>query len=317
MQGILINKNGTEYELEALTSWDICHGLGEPCDYFEVTALYDPDMLPVLYDAVRFRAENDGDTVFYGVVDEYIISIDEKGGTVTVNGRSLAALLMDNELPKCTHYTLSRSALLSSYVTPFGVTDAAPCPTLPSLLLFPVRDGDSAWSVLKRWCLKAAHTLPRFSKTGTLLMTGAAGTTKTLNADTQATAIRYRDERYGVLSKITVKNRVNDASYTVTNSALIARGGRCERYMYTDIFDNTISDPSQLGDHYNGEYQIERSKQGKHCIEVTVPELFFCFPGDTVRFTSTVLGVSGSYPVSSTHCWADSLGAGTVITLEV
>ena len=115
MQGYLIDKNGTEYELPELLSWDICHGLGEPCDYFEVTVLYDTEMLTELYNAVRFRAKNGNDTVFYGVVDEYIINIDESGSAVSINGRSLAALLMDNELPKCTHYSLSRDTLLSNY----------------------------------------------------------------------------------------------------------------------------------------------------------------------------------------------------------
>lgn len=316
MQGYLIDKNGTEYELPELLSWDICHGLGEPCDYFEVTVLYDTEMLTELYNAVRFRAKNGNDTVFYGVVDEYIINIDESGSAVSINGRSLAALLMDNELPKCTHYSLSRDTLLSNYVTPFGVTDTAPC-TLPALLLFPVKEGDSAWSVLKRYCLKAAHTMPRFTRAGKLLMADTAGLTLTLNADTQASAVKCRDERYGVISEITVRNRVNNASYTVTNDALIARGGRCRRYIYTDTFENAVSEMSQINNHQSGEYQIEKSKLGKHCIEVTVPQQFFCFPGDTVNFSSTALGMSGSYKVSSTHCWADSYGAGTVIRLEV
>ena len=77
MKGYLIDKDGTQYQLPELLSWDVCHGTGEPCDYFEVKTLYTAALLPKLGDAVRFKGTNDGATVFYGVVDEYQVSIDE------------------------------------------------------------------------------------------------------------------------------------------------------------------------------------------------------------------------------------------------
>lgn len=103
MKGYLLDKNGNESALPELLSWDVCHGTGEPCDYFEVKTVYSSAFLPKLAAASRFKGVSEGKTVFYGVVDEYQISIDEKGSTVSINGRSLAALLMDNEVQKtCT-----------------------------------------------------------------------------------------------------------------------------------------------------------------------------------------------------------------------
>ena len=51
----------------------------------------------MLYGAVRFRGEYGGKTVFFGVVDEYEITADESGLLAVVRGRSLEALLLDNE----------------------------------------------------------------------------------------------------------------------------------------------------------------------------------------------------------------------------
>ena len=55
--------------------------------------------LPKLQSACRFRAVHNNAVVFKGIIDEYSISIDEKGSVVTLSGRSDAALLLDNELP--------------------------------------------------------------------------------------------------------------------------------------------------------------------------------------------------------------------------
>lgn len=316
MRAYLIDKNSNEYELNKLLSWDICHGTGESCDYFEISALFDSTMLTYLENAVRFRAENGNDTVFYGVVDEYVVSMDEKGATVTVNGRSLAALLMDNEVTKATYFTMTNASLIQNYVTPYGIDSVAAC-TLPQQLMFPVRAGDSAWSVLKRFCLRSGHVCPRFSKEGILLLAETAGSTVSLDADSLAYAVKYRDKRYGIISQITVTNRASGGSYTLTNDDFILRGGSCRRYLYTEKLENVISNPSDIGERFTGEYQIRCSQAGKHCIELSVPGQFFCFAGDTVNFRSTALGITGNYKVSATHCWADSLSAGTLITLEV
>ena len=51
----------------------------------------------VLADAVRFTAEQDGEVVFTGVVDEAECGWDSGGGRLELSGRGMAALLLDNE----------------------------------------------------------------------------------------------------------------------------------------------------------------------------------------------------------------------------
>ena len=48
MKGYLIDKNGALTLLPEFLSWDVCHGMGEPCDWFEVSFIYYSAQLPKL-----------------------------------------------------------------------------------------------------------------------------------------------------------------------------------------------------------------------------------------------------------------------------
>lgn len=51
MKGYLIDKNGALTLLPEFLSWDVCHGMGEPCDWFEVSFIYYSAQLPKLQSA--------------------------------------------------------------------------------------------------------------------------------------------------------------------------------------------------------------------------------------------------------------------------
>ena len=310
MTGYIISSSGAETELPPFLSWDVCHGLGEPCDWFEVSFIYYSHQLSKLQSACRFRAEHNGATVFTGVVDEYSISIDEHGSVVTISGRSPAALLLDNELPAASYATLSSESLISSFITPYGIGQvvSGAAKTLGS---FSVSTGESAWSAVKRFSRYAWGTTPFFTPEGVLILNGRQGSNITVDADKDAHAVKLRDERYGIISDVCVKNRVTGASYTVRNEDFIARGGKSHREL--TVPKTTGADAAR----YTAEYQIAESVRGRHLIELTLTKQFACFPGDIIELSSTALGVSGSYRVSASHCWADSFSAGTIVTLEV
>ena len=310
MTGYIISSSGAETELPPFLSWDVCHGLGEPCDWFEVSFIYYSHQLSKLQSACRFRAEHNGATVFTGVVDEYSISIDEHGSVVTISGRSPAALLLDNELPAASYAALSSESLISSFITPYGISQvvSGAAKTLGS---FSVSTGESAWSAVKRFSRYAWGTTPFFTPEGVLILNGRQGSNITVDADKDAHAVKLRDERYGIISDVCVKNRVTGASYTVRNEDFIARGGKSHREL--TVPKTTGADAAR----YTAEYQIAESVRGRHLIELTLTKQFACFPGDIIELSSTALGVSGSYRVSASHCWADSFSAGTIVTLEV
>ena len=171
MKGYLIDKNGALTLLPEFLSWDVCHGMGEPCDWFEVSFIYYSAQLPKLQSACRFRAVHNNAVVFKGIIDEYSISIDEKGSVVTLSGRSDAALLLDNELPAQEYAQLSNTAAVSAFARAFGISSVV-SGSAKTLNSFSVRTGESAWSALKRFCRYAWGTVPYFTKSGTLVLNG-------------------------------------------------------------------------------------------------------------------------------------------------
>ena len=132
-----------------------------------------------------------------------------------------------------------------------------------------------------------------------------------MDASKDAASVSLCDEHYGIISDISIRNRVTGASYTVSNESFTAFGGKCHREM--TVPKTTGADAAR----YTAEYQIAESKRGKKCAKLTLTKQFACFPGDRVQLTAAKLGVSGTFTVISSHCWADSLSAGTIVTLEV
>ena len=311
MTGRFYNSDGSAWQITNFISFDICHGLGEPCDYYEVSFPYEKDMLSKLSRAYRFVAVHGEDNVFRGVVDEYTISIDEDGGEVVcVSGRSLAALLLDNEAEAASYGTLTLDTVIANHVTPWGIGTIIK-KNMPPLYEFTVNSGDSQWSVLKRYCRYSCGVQPRFSPNGVLILNDESGSYVNLN-DTDITGgIRYRETRYGNISEVLVKNRVSGASYVVENSDFKSRGGSARRVINvprTSGYDSM---------RYTGEYQIAEASRGKRYLLIDVPVLFAAFPADRATVSSTALGLHGTYTVSETHCYANASGYGTEISLEV
>ena len=309
MTGYLTTYDNETWRLPVLLSWDVSHGLGEPCDAFEVSFLFKYDMLRMLYGAVRFRGEYGGKTVFFGVVDEYEITADESGLLAVVRGRSLQALLLDNECEAAEYAGAGLDFILQRHVYPWGIKNVktGKMPALPS---FTVRSGESQWGVLREFCWFSAGIEPRFSRDGVLLINGEAGAHISVGTGTAVTAAVIRDSRYGVISEVLVKNKARGSAETVKNAAYLARGARCRR---------VLAVPRRIGGdamRYTAQYQIEESERGKRTVELTLPAQFAAFAGDRVSLTAPAVGLSGDYRVYESRCWADENGAGTALTLE-
>ena len=309
MTGYFISNAGRKWQLPELLSWDVCHGSGEPCDYFELSFLYDADMLEMLDSATRFRGIFAGETVFYGVVDEYRVCIDLNGAVATVSGRSLAALLLDNEAPAADYACLSLGTVLGTHVRSCGVTDIRAC-DMPPLSSFTVSSGESEWSVLKRFCTYSAGIFPRFSKDGVLVLADESGKHLDIDDTVPLTKLVRSYDRDGIISEIEVKNKSSFTSCTVRNVNYVNPNGCGKRIL--NVPRSTGADAMR----YTGEYQIAQSMKGRDYIELTLPELFAAFPADTVTLINGSLGISRTLTVTQTRCWADPDGAGTVIRLE-
>lgn len=306
MTGYLTDKAGICRRLPPLLDWDVTHGLGEPSDCFSVRFLYSPDMAEALGGAFRFRAEHEGTTVFTGVVDEYEITADEAGMTAAVNGRGLAALLMDNEAEAAEYYGAVLDFILVRHVAPYGITDIRK-KAMAAAAVFRVTSGESNWKVLREFCRFCGGVLPRFSKEGVLLLDGSAGDSYMISPQTAITAQTFRDTRCGVVSEVLVKN--GGTAVTVENAAFKAAGGSARRVV--NVPRNTGYDAMR----YTGAWQIAQSEQNAKVCGITLPEPFAAFAGDRVTLRAGHLGISGEFTVSESRTRAGGSGAQTTLKL--
>lgn len=308
MTGYLICSDGETYRLPVLTEWRLSYGLGEPCDAFSVQCLYEPDMLRCLGRAYRFRGEEQGKTVFYGVVDEFEISAGEQGRRAAISGRGMGALLLDNECEAVEYSAATIDTVLSRYAAPYGIVCGGKG-SFPPVSGYTVSSGESAWKALKGFTMQSAGITPRFDRYGRLLLTEPEGGRLVIDDGTAACELKYRETRYGVISQVLVKNKTAGISVTVENSEFKNNGGMCRRVM--NVSRGTGSGAMK----YTGKYQIDKSMVGRIQCSLTLPELFAAWPGDRAALKLAALGISGDFTVSGTEVWADAVSAGTELTL--
>ena len=309
MTGFVTTCDGTVYALPVLLAWELRYTGGEPCDSFSVKCPYETAMAEVLRCANRFRAlEDDGQTAFYGVIDEVEAVCDEKGSYLEIAGRGMAALLMDNEAEAVTYQRASTAEILRRHVTPYGITCLAydevyaPCK---------VANGSSEWKALNDFTRLCSGFAPYFERDGKLLLTKKREFPRViLDGNLPVTSLRYRDKRYGVLSEALVVDKSTRMKQTVKNTDFYARGGRCRRIFYAPARSGTQAM------RYTGAYQIERSADNAETLEVTVAARFDAKPETVVSVSESKLGVTGEFRVKETVRRFGEAGETTILTLQ-
>ena len=308
VEAFLFDFNGDGYALPVLLSWNFSYGFGLPCDAFEISFIYDPTMLDMLVRANRLRAVFEGETVFFGVVDEFEVSANERGLTATVRGRGLGALLLDNEVEAAEYFSISLDMILDKYVHPLGIREIRKNVSPPTQSMV-IRSGASVWRVLEDFLWFGSGVRPRFDKVGTLLLGNEEGKRLVIDRKTALSSMVYRNKRHGVISHVLVKNRVAGTTNLVENTELLNRGGRAGRVINVPRW--TMFDAMRS----TGEYQIERSKDDEFRVSLSFPSLFHVFPGDAIELSASPLGLYGVYLVTGAQCFANADRAGTNVTL--
>lgn len=309
MDCYLTSYRGETWFMPQVLSWDLEHGSGSPCDAFEVSFLYEKDMQEMLAAATRFHAMHEGGVVFRGVVDEYEIRASSGGLIVTVCGRGLAALLLDNEAEAAEYYNPGTAFILDRHVYPWGVEQVRTGEEIRTGL-FSVSGGSSQWRVLENFFWFCGGVRPRFSKEGVLLLDGSAGDTLYIDGSTAVAEQVFTGTRCGVISEVLVKHRSGGAESLVENKAFKARGGACRRVVYMP----RKTDYSAM--RHTGQYQILRSQVESRLCRLTLPKLFAAFPGDRVILADSPAGIQGHFTVCRSRCWANGKDAGTVLEME-
>ena len=157
MTGRVETAGGKVYELPALLEWRLRRTGGVPCDSFRVKCLYSAEMGEVLKAACRFAATENGVTRFRGVIDEWSAVCGAEGTVLTVEGRGMAALLLDNEAEAVTYQRAALSEILKDHAAACGVT-WEPRGEVYGTGEYAVASGSSRWKAIEGFARRCGLT---------------------------------------------------------------------------------------------------------------------------------------------------------------
>ena len=310
MTGELTCWDGRRIALPDVTGWKFQYGMGTPCDSFLLTCLWEPEGEDPLAEAVTFTAAEDGETVFTGVVDECERGWNGRGGFLTVSGRSMAARLLDNEALGMEYQVATWQDILRDHVTPYGVNCLSGGERLPAVPGFVVETGSSEWQVVYQFCRYYGGVTPRFDRQGRLDVGPWPETAGLcLGAGAAVTALTLRDQRYGVLSQVLVRDRYSGSVQTEENESFAASGGRARRVL-------TMPGRSTYqAMRYSGEYQLTRAREELRRLELELPGSFLAWPGELVEVDLPRGTGRGVWRVAEMTCGLDEQGRYTRLSL--
>lgn len=302
--------DGGTYELPALLNWEIDLTASVPCDSMTAVCLYSPDMAEVLPRAVRFTARQDGAAMLRGVVDAYEITLSRQGLLASLEGRGMAALLLDNESEALSYERALLSEILENHVAPYGIRVEKKQDVSGSG--YAVSSGSSQWKALQGFTRRFGGFDPYFTREGVLVSAPLWGSGRTLEIGGGAPllSLRKREQRYGVISEMLIQDKSQHISHRVPNQKFIDAGGRRRHVLYMPR--------STAGDRrYTGEYQIAQSALEQVEITAELPRPFAAMPGDRVKLSLERLALSGQYEVVRSRSRMDGGGERTELTLSV
>jgi hypothetical protein len=299
--------DGAVCRLPTLIRWEFELTGGIPCDSMSAVCLYDGGMAEVLPRATRFLALEDGRTVLRGVVDAYEISLSEQGLLVSVEGRGMAALLLDNESEAVSYERADLDTILQNHAAPYLSVDRRRAVSGGG---YTVPAGASQWRAIRDFTHRYGGFEPCFTREGALVAAPLWGSGRTLTVDDNTPLLRFvkREQRYGVISEVLIQDKVQGVSHRVNNDRFLALGGARRQVLY---MPRSTADTRR----YTGEYQIAQSALEQTALTLELPSAFTAFPGDRVSLRLSRLGLGGVYDVTEVRCRMDGSGVRTVLTL--
>lgn len=302
--------DGAQYELPVLLRWDLDYTGMVPCDSMAAACLYDAEMAEVLPKATRFTAFQDGKVMLRGVIDAYEVSLSRQGLLAEIEGRGMAALLLDNESEALSYERAPLSEILENHVSPYGITVERQQDVSGSG--YAVVSGSSQWKALQGFTHRFGGFDPYFTKEGKLVTGPLWGSGKTLRIDDDSPllSLRKREQRYGVISEVLIQDKVQRISHPVRNQKFLQTGGQRRHVLYMPR--STAEDRR-----YTGEYQIAQSALEQVEIDLELPASFAAMPGDRVDLALSRLNLSGLYEVVRSRNRMDGDGERTELTVSV
>ena len=158
--------------------------------------------------------------------------------------------------------------------------------------------------------LSGGGAAPRFDRLGRLALHPFPDREPlVLDRSAPVTALTLRQRRYGVLSRVTVKDVSGWVRETVADTDFERRGGRARRVLL--VPRNTGFQARR----YDARFQLARSRARALQIEATVALPFAAWPGDLMRLDRPGWSRNGVYRVQESRVTLGQNGAETRLIL--
>ena len=308
MRGYIQTCDGAQFALGSMLSWEITLTGGVPCDEFCVRCAAEGEVAPVMERAVRFFARRGGEDVFCGVVDAYAITKNERGTVLCIEGRGMAALLLDNEVQSQTYQYVTAGELIRTLAVPLGI-QCGECAQLAASN-FSIEAGASVWGALESFAKASARYLPYMSTMGVLSLAPCSqDILHVIGGASPLLDFTYESRRYGVISEILTIPRGGGYGQTVRNERFCALGGSCRRVVYLPAKGKAVSRAD------TPQYQIEQSEKDARVLCVTLEGWSNVFPGERVQFLRGEPEIDGIYRTAQRQSVCEGGGERTILTL--
>jgi len=277
MTGFVTQADGQVWRLPELVSFRLEYGVGTPCDSFTVRCPWAADNTARLGDWCGFYAEEGGERVFTGVVDECELSLSGAGRLLEVSGRGMAARLLDNEAMGQDYELALWESIAADHIVPYGL-QVLPAGALPRQERFRVENGSSEWTVVEQF-LRAGGGRPiRFDQWGRLdVSVWKDGEAVVVDGGVPVMGLTFREKRYGALSEVLVRERWAGTVRSVRDERFAASGASARRVL-TMPGRATAAEMEAAG-----REQLRRAARERRELELTVARPFYAMPGALVE----------------------------------
>lgn len=249
-----------------------------PCDSVTITVPIEK----MVSDIYKVSLMLEKTCFFKGIVDKQRITFSQTGKLLTLECRSLSALLLDNEVKPSIYFQLTDKQVISQYGVPFGLKGHR-FPYSVKQNFLQTKKGDSCWNVITEFCRLTYGKTPYVTYDNYVTLNPFTETTHTLSNSlsygisyTSLTLLRAPSKLF---SKVYMKTATETYSYyygfEMENPLAVNQSVRRERYYHpiSKLTANAKAEVSRL---------INQSNQNSFSVEVIVPSFSSFRVGDSV-----------------------------------
>ncbi len=223
------------------------------------------------------RVIYDEKTIFTGVIDNLINSVNEYGKELTINCRSMSACLLDNHLQPQNMQNITDEIIYARFLQPYkiGINNIS---NKPYNGIINIANNTSIYDLISEYSKKVFSSVPYINSEGVAILNSNINSniyyfSNTINPLTSnsyyCTSIVTENNRRGVVSSVYVKNNANETGYNhiVKNDTALSDEINCVRYIDATPYSGRCT--------YDANRMIDESNQKRFICRVKCPSLIY------------------------------------------